>query len=824
MKKLWLILWLVFVVGSIGYAQTYTIDSYDSSASDPHYTADHEGPPSEVRLSDNHVDFVEGTGALDVDYIIGSFHQWGSFAGLVYRTDSTETMNWEVSDSFSIWIKVNQPPTHPDLMVFRVHIADRPNPTDQIEQYIYENTVVLDAQSGWFELKIPFVERETDGTVLPNDSGFVRFPDTWGGGTYNNYVLDRDKIVGFSLVAVVSGWDPNTNLPADSVKVSFDNFTRFGSRAVPFIIFNGMFVPSNLSLFTWGQSSMIVEEGAGATPGTNAIKWTQGDEWGNGWTGFGFNITEPQNMLGSWMQDSVKFKMKAGPQTGALRMQFESGPDGKVGYVFTPNTDNQWHDYSFALRDFVYQDGTSNFDTTAVTVVQIMAEASGVAGNVIYIDDWWTGNPVFDVNPPDPPGGVFVVPDNYFNLVTWLDVPGESDETYNVYYSRQPITDVHAPGVEVVDLGFGVPENTQNKEHLLFSPLADSSVSYYYAVTAVDAAGNESDPSTITNPVTNTARGIATMSLNPPSNFVADGDLSEWSGIMEFRSFPSEGAHIVDNTTIDGDGDLSVMTYLAADANYLYFAFDITDDVVDTSATNTWEKDSPDLFLGLYDWHGPAHSGYDRGSEPDYHFRFLPTRAIIDNLGSAEVTTTDYYWGPKFPVGYVIEGRIAWTDLAAVGGDHVFVPAPGIRIPFDLAFNDADGGGVRQGIMTWSPYNDDTSWQSPRYWLYTWVGDTWVTGIEDELSQHPTTFDLKQNYPNPFNPSTTITYQLAKPSNVQLDVFNTLGQKVATLVNQKQTAGTYQVQFDAHDLASGIYFYRIQASGFVKVQKMVLMK
>jgi hypothetical protein len=342
----------------------------------------------------------------------------------------------------------------------------------------------------------------------------------------------------------------------------------------------------------------------------------------------------------------------------------------------------------------------------------------------------------------------------------------------------------------------------------------------------VDAAGNESTPAIISSPVSNTAKGIATLSLAAPSNFVADGVLTEWSGIMAFRSFPSEGAHIVTNTTINGDGDLSVKTYMAVDTDYLYFAFDITDDVVDTAATNSWEKDSPDLYLGLYNWHGAPHSSYNRGSKPDYHFRFLPTKIIIDNIGSAVVPAADYHWGPKFPIGYVIEGRIAWADLAAVGNDNVFFPKQGYRIPFDLSFNDADANppGTREGIMTWSPNNDDNSWQSPKYWLYSWIGDTWVTGINDIPSEVPLTFELKQNYPNPFNPTTTINYQLAKQSNVQLDVFNTLGQKVMSLVNERQAAGVYNVQFDARNLASGIYFYRIQAENFVKVQKMVLMK
>lgn len=239
-------------------------------------------------------------------------------------------------------------------------------------------------------------------------------------------------------------------------------------------------------------------------------------------------------------------------------------------------------------------------------------------------------------------------------------------------------------------------------------------------------------------------------------------------------------------------------------------------------------KDSPDLFLGLFDFHGAAPGGYGRGAKPHYQFRFLHHKLIMANQGDATILTPgpDYHWGTKFPIGYVIEGKISWADIAAVAGDEVFNPVNGYRLPLDFSINDADGGGVRQGIMTWSPYNDDTAWQAPLYWLYTWAGDRMypVVGIEDDIANVTLTYDLAQNYPNPFNPSTAIAYQLAGREDVSLEVFNVLGQKVATLVRQTQSAGKYQVNFDARNLSSGIYFYRLQAGNYVKVHKMILMK
>ena len=94
-------------------------------------------------------------------------------------------------------------------------------------------------------------------------------------------------------------------------------------------------------------------------------------------------------------------------------------------------------------------------------------------------------------------------------------------------------------------------------------------------------------------------------------------------------------------------------------------------------------------------------------------------------------------------------------------------------------------------------------------------------GIGSEL---PKEFALNQNYPNPFNPTTQINYDLPQQSDVRLEVFNIQGQRVATLVNTSQNAGSHSVTFDASNLASGVYIYRLQASTTVLNKKMTLIK
>jgi len=95
---------------------------------------------------------------------------------------------------------------------------------------------------------------------------------------------------------------------------------------------------------------------------------------------------------------------------------------------------------------------------------------------------------------------------------------------------------------------------------------------------------------------------------------------------------------------------------------------------------------------------------------------------------------------------------------------------------------------------------------------------------KDETAGIPTSFALHQNYPNPFNPMTTITYDIPVRANVKLVVYNILGQEVATLVNEVQEPGRYNVKFDASGLPSGVYFYKLEAGKYVDVKKMVLVK
>ncbi|MEJ2616599.1 MAG: T9SS type A sorting domain-containing protein [Ignavibacteriaceae bacterium] len=88
----------------------------------------------------------------------------------------------------------------------------------------------------------------------------------------------------------------------------------------------------------------------------------------------------------------------------------------------------------------------------------------------------------------------------------------------------------------------------------------------------------------------------------------------------------------------------------------------------------------------------------------------------------------------------------------------------------------------------------------------------------------PGRFELYQNYPNPFNPSTTIKYDLSKQSRVKLEIYDILGRRVATLVDETKKAGRYQIVWNASRLTSGVYFERLQAGDYSAVKKLLLLK
>ncbi len=135
------------------------------------------------------------------------------------------------------------------------------------------------------------------------------------------------------------------------------------------------------------------------------------------------------------------------------------------------------------------------------------------------------------------------------------------------------------------------------------------------------------------------------------------------------------------------------------------------------------------------------------------------------------------------------------------------------------------GGNLRAFIeskgLPWADILGNTRDNSPNIGAYE---DESSVGIDDNLQDYPTNYTLLQNYPNPFNPLTKIRYSIPTSSFVTLKVFDILGNEIRSLTNEEKSAGNYDLEFNATDLPSGVYFCRLTTMNFIETRKMVLMK
>jgi hypothetical protein len=99
-----------------------------------------------------------------------------------------------------------------------------------------------------------------------------------------------------------------------------------------------------------------------------------------------------------------------------------------------------------------------------------------------------------------------------------------------------------------------------------------------------------------------------------------------------------------------------------------------------------------------------------------------------------------------------------------------------------------------------------------------------LEGVSKEVLDLPREFSLSQNYPNPFNPSTTINYSIGKEGHAKITVYNIIGSKVAVIVDENKSAGSYSVQFNSGNLSTGVYFYKLESDGYSDIKKLVVIK
>ncbi len=215
----------------------------------------------------------------------------------------------------------------------------------------------------------------------------------------------------------------------------------------------------------------------------------------------------------------------------------------------------------------------------------------------------------------------------------------------------------------------------------------------------------------------------------------------------------------------------------------------------------------------------------------DYRIQYSPSGGTTSGVFTGQYIeyTSDTTLLISLQAVDLANGRFV-TGSARNGGEHYYRSFNGTSLGTLFQTNNITGdvsyGGCRAGywnspnpdscIVVWSPNLGSGAFCS-RLICST-------VGIQNNGNGVPSDFSLKQNYPNPFNPVTNIKFSIPKSSFVKITVFDITGREVTKLVNENMNAGSYTVDFNASNLATGVYLYRIDADGFTDVKKMMLIK
>jgi hypothetical protein len=280
---------------------------------------------------------------------------------------------------------------------------------------------------------------------------------------------------------------------------------------------------------------------------------------------------------------------------------------------------------------------------------------------------------------------------------------------------------------------------------------------------------------------------------------------------------------------IDNDGDLDLFVANTGANNFLYqnngdgtFTNTTSGAIVNESALSTgsswgdYDTDG-DLDLFVSNAGGQNNFLYQNDGNSNHWIN-------IFCIGTISNTTAI---GAKAWVKATISGTPVW-QLRDIAGQRGYASQNSLNAEFGLG----DATVIDSLKIEWPSGIIETYTNIAVDQFITATENGGITGIDEENFNFPNLFKLSQNYPNPFNPSTTILYNLQNAEFVTLKVYDLLGREVATLVNKRQTAGSYSLLFDASQLSSGLYFYKITAGdpstgsgqGFSKTRKMVLMK
>jgi hypothetical protein len=327
---------------------------------------------------------------------------------------------------------------------------------------------------------------------------------------------------------------------------------------------------------------------------------------------------------------------------------------------------------------------------------------------------------------------------------------------------------------------------------------------------------------------------------------VVDGDVDNddvWNQIpwtaMDSYDPGSGTCYIFDGACDDVEGydgweDITAWFKVLWDDDYLYFAVkkidneNVFNEAHYTDLANIWQDDAYQIVINTNDPVDNDESGVSteigialfNSVDAAYNNWLGIPLELADGAGVSEIENCD----GKAVIGTQVESDNYYTEvieMAFIKWEEIVADVPQL---FSIMANDPDLDHDVDALQWGHGIFASKDWNLYASILYS-SSEAPVTSVEDnKQSGLPSEYSLHQNYPNPFNPATQISYTVAKQEFVQLNVYSITGQKIATLVNQNQAPGTYQVSFNAENLPSGIYFYQLETKSMTLTRKMALIR
>lgn len=739
--------------------------------------------------------------------------------------------------------------THNDTLIFTITEAGSPWEL-QSYQVLSADQIAALATGGTWELS--FDAMTTDSAknfhafLGHNGGGWERYWATDNGNGTGDVAID-DTMRTYTLTTdITETWESmkiGFEVAGDASDLYMDNLML--RKVTDNLIFNGD--------FSYGDSTWVLSPGA-ATVGVVDGEMVFSNIPGTGNT---YDV-QAMHRLSAESLDSLKpgpyqvtFDARTSEGTQEVHLFFGEVGGGWARYF--PEAGSGRITVDTEMKTYTLE---TAIETTYETM-QIGFEVNYAAGDFIF--DNLAVTRITDIVPDAPEVALSTE-----NGVVTISVTDNGAASYDVFFADTAFTSIKG-GSLVATLN---AENNFTATHTTMAPHPDLVTSFdaYYGVVGRSDKGTASE---MTADMINTEMSVrenyivelSEDAVNAVAGALETGIVPDASVLGGF--FPADYKPFeitTDNIRTEGSGgdsneDISAKFWVGFETftggDLIVFYAEIMDDVViptpeASGVGGGWNFDSWEGGIGTYEpaslVSGSDHESFESGDEPDYQLRagFMGSRApyIMAWDGDSGDPGYNQEVGNSATIGdssqagmyrlLTVLSTIEFSGVNTGAKDFDFPTGTGVTtVPFQLAINDNDDTG-RDAQYAWSSKSTSQWWNTPSQWeVVALVGAdaTYSVSNEEEIAGQPTNYKLEQNYPNPFNPSTTIQFSLAAAQDVTLEVYNMLGQKVATLIQgETLSAGNHTQKFDASALSSGMYVYRISTPNFVQSRTMMLIK